>query len=287
MTERNIEKQVHSFDDVQKVIANDMRFKSKLGIGADAFATLRTSKMLQQIWDVGGVAATGATAAASTTVATSFFGTFWTTLGLATAATPVGWIVGAAAATGGAYYGVTRLFRGYAGSRVDEIPKFINTPIDLLGASLLDLLGSLAVKVAAIDGYIDPREQRVMKSYFVEVWGYDTDYVERTFELLLENVDKGRLAEMTKSLAEFVHANPDCNFSAIQKELAYLLQEIAEADGSIEESEEMAIERIIASLEEQNSYLSSFKRAAAAPISGATSAASWVANKIKRGEPEN
>lgn len=283
MTGTNLEEQIHSFDAVENVIANDVRFKSKLGIGADAFASMKAGKILQQIWDVGGVAATGAGAAASTTIAGTFFGSFWTTIGLATATTPIGWVIGAAAATGGAYYGVTRLFHSYSGSRVDVIPKFINTPIDVLGASLLDLLGSLAIKVAAIDGIIDTSERQSMRAFFVEEWGYDPVYVDSTFNLLEENADKSRLTEMTASLAEFAQANPDCRFSSIQSELIGLLQEIAEADGVLDEREEMAIERITNALAREASTLQSVKRTLYAPVEGAASAANWVAGKVWSG----
>lgn len=286
MTHRAIEQQVHSFDAVDQVIANEAKFKIKLGIGADAYASLRAGKFLQQLWDVGGVAATGAGAAASTTVASTFFGSIWTTVGLASAATPLGWVLGAAAATGGVYYGVTRLFHGYSESRVDVVPKFINTPIDLLAASLLDLLGSLAVKVAAMDGVIDAKEKLAMQSYFVEEWGYDPVYSANAFDLLIENEDKARLKEMTASLAEFVHANPDCKFAAIQKEVSALLEEIATADGTIDEREEMAIERIVASLREQNSMISSVKRTAAAPVAGVSNTAGWLARKVGLGKQD-
>ncbi|NIZ61969.1 hypothetical protein DL239_13390 [Sedimentitalea sp. CY04] len=276
-----IEEQMHSFDAVKGVVSNDLLFKSKLGIGADAYASLRTGKMLQQLWDVGGVAATGAGVAASTTVASTFFGSFLTAAGLVTAVTPIGWVVGAAAATGGVYYGVTRLFHSYSETRVEEIPKFINTPIDVLGAALLDLLGSLALKVAAIDGVIDPSERQAMRSHFVDAWGYDAAYVASALNVLEENIERTRLADMTASLAEFALANPDCNFTAIQSQIATLLEEIAAADGILDEREEMAIEKILNSLREQNSTLSSLKRTITSPVKGASSALGWVAGKFR------
>lgn len=60
---------------------------------------------------------------------------------------------------GGTFYEVSRLFRSYAGRRVDEIPKFINTGLDVLATSALDLLGSLAIKVALMDGTFDATER--------------------------------------------------------------------------------------------------------------------------------
>jgi uncharacterized tellurite resistance protein B-like protein len=256
MTSLTEEQQIHSFDDVKAVLANEERFKIKLGIGSKAFTSLKVGKLVGQLWHMGGAVGTGASVAASGTVATTFFGSFWTTIGLTTAATPIGWIVGAAFVSGGAYYGVSHLFRSYAGSRVDEVPKFLNTGLDVLAASTLDLLGSLALKVAAIDGHIDTSERSAMAEYFVAEWGYDSYYVEHALDVLQQNIDKARLTEMAGSLSEFSRHNPDCNFQAIKAELKKLLTEIAEADGHLDEREEMAIDRIENALHEGNSRIS-------------------------------
>lgn len=270
------EQQVHSFDEVKSVLANEERFKVKLGIGSDAFASLRAGKLVGQLWDFGGAVGTGATVATSGTVATTFFGTFWTSIGLATAVTPIGWVVAAAVASGGAYYGVSRLFKSYSGSRVDEVPKFLNTALDVLATSALDLLGGLALKVASIDGEIDHSERSAMEEYFVEEWGYDPLYVVHALDVLEQNVEKTRLSEMTATLAEFANTNPDCNFAAIQAEIRKLLVEIAEADGHLDEREEMAIERIENAFRKQNSLLNSIGKSMSAATAGAGAASSAV-----------
>ena len=152
-----------AFDDtgLEQVVADPLRFKQQLRIGEDAFTLLRAKKQLYALYETAGAAGTGAAIAGSSTVAGTFFAPTGLTamLGLATAATPVGWIVAAAVVAGGGYYGATRWFSSKTGAFVDMIPKYINTPIDVLGAALMDLLGSLALRVAAIDGRID-RPQR-------------------------------------------------------------------------------------------------------------------------------
>jgi uncharacterized tellurite resistance protein B-like protein len=273
------EEQIHSFDNVEHVVADSLRFKRKLSIGGDAYASIRIAKTLQQIWDVGGIAATGGAAAASTTVAGTFFATggWLSAIGLgAAAATPIGWVIGAAVASGGAYYGVTQLFRGYGESRVETIPKFINTPIDLLGASLMDLLGAFAVKVASIDGNIDEQEVDVIKQYFITDWGYDTKYTESALEVLLENSERSKITEMTKTFADFSRSNPDCNFDAIRKELISLLTAIAESDGKIDEREELAIDKIVQILDKEASVMTTVGEVAAAPAK----TGSWIAEKV-------
>lgn len=282
MKQLSKEQQVQSFDDVNSVLANEERFKVKLGIGSDAFASLRAGKLVGQLWDLGGAVGSGATVAASGYVATTFFGTVWTSIGLATAVTPIGWVVAAAVASGGAYYGVSRLFKSYTGSRIDEVPKFLNTALDVLATSALDLLGGLALKVASIDGEIDQSERSAMEEYFVEEWGYDPLYVVHALDVLQQNVEKTRLSEMTATLAEFANANPDCNFAAIQAEIRKLLVEIAEADGHLDEREEMAIERIEKAFNKHNSLSSSMGKSMSVVRSSTGAARNAVMSSASR-----
>lgn len=280
--------QIDSFDNIERVVADSLRFKQKLAIGGDAYASIRIAKSLQQIWDVSGVAATGAGVAASSTVAGTFFATggWMSAIGLgAVATTPIGWVIGAAVASGGAYYGVTRLFKGYGASRVESIPKFINTPIDLLGASLMDLLGAFALKIATIDGDVDLRETKLILDYFVKEWGYDASYAETALKVIEENSEKNKIAEMAKTFADFAKSNPDCNFDAIRTELINLLTQIAEADGTLDEREELAIEKIARVLDGEASMVASVTSAASSVGSVAAvpvKAGKWLYNKLSK-----
>lgn len=235
------------FDQIERVVSDPLRFKLRLGIGEDAYTSLRFKKTAQELWEVGGAAASGAGVAASPIVATTFFaskGGLLALVGLGTAATPIGWVVAAAVASGGAYYGVTRLIRSYSGSRVDTIPRFINTPIDVLGANLLDLIGSLAVCVARIDGELSESERSVIVGHFVGEWGFDPAYVEQALAVIAETTQGRTVKEVAGTLAKFQVDSPDCNAEAMRADLIRFLREIAEADGVLDEREEMAIERV-------------------------------------------
>jgi tellurite resistance protein len=234
------------FASVDRVVADPVRFKLRLGIGEDAYTSLRLKNNVLKVWDIGSWGGTGAAVASSKVVASTFFAPtgFMALIGLGTAATPVGWVVAAAVTSAGAYYGVTRLFGRYAGSRVDTIPKFINTPIDVLGAALLDLMGGLAIRVAAIDGYIDNREIETIVDHFVADWGMDRDYVEQALSVFQANIAKATIKELAGELAKFMTANPDCNATAMSATLTAFLRDIATADGRIDEREDLAIDAI-------------------------------------------
>lgn len=233
---------------VDFVVEDTNKFKLKLGIGEDAYASLKVAKTLQTIWDVKGAAGAGAAVASSSAVATTFFGGgggLLSAIGLgAAAATPVGWIMAAAVASGGAYYGAMRLASNYSGTRVQSIPKFINTPIDLLGATLFDMVGGIALKVASLSGEIDDTETEALINYFSEEWGISADYMEKAVPVIIPQVQTSRLKDMAKTLAEFQIDNPDCNPTAMRKDISQLLEEITQADGEVDEVEELAVEAV-------------------------------------------
>ena len=234
------------FATIDRVVADPVRFKLRLGIGEEAYASLRLKNNVLRVWDIGSWGGTGAAVASSKVVASTFFAPtgFMALLGLGTAATPVGWVVAAAVTSASAYYGVTRLFGRYAGSRVDTTPKFINTPIDVLGAALLDLMGGLAVRVAAIDGDIDDREIETIVDHFVADWGMDRGYVEQAVSVFQANIAKATIKELACELGKFMTANPDCNATSMSATLTAFLRDIATADGRIDEREDLAVDAI-------------------------------------------
>ena len=263
------------FSEVDRVVADPLRFKLKLGIGEDAYASLRIKKNLTNLWDLVGWGGTGATVAASPMVASAFFVPkgFMALLGFGAAVTPIGWVVAAAVTSAGAYYGVTRLFGGYEGSRVDKIPKFINTPLDVLGAALFDLMGGLAIRVANIDGQVDERETQAIVDYFVGEWGFDSVYIDQALAVLRANIPMASIKDLSRNLAKFQADNPDCNDAAMQAELLQFLREIAIADGMLDEREELAIDAIGLAMSNATADRHERLRKAARGLSGTASAA--------------
>ncbi|HEV2081839.1 MAG TPA: TerB family tellurite resistance protein [Brevundimonas sp.] len=235
-------------DDLECVVADALKFKRKLRIGGDAYKILKAKRGLQSIWDVGGVAITAGSVAASPIVAGTFFASSagWLSfIGIGVATTPIGWVLAAAVATGGAYYGVTRLVQKQTEAMVDTIPRFINTPIDLLGMQLLDMVGALALRVASIDGEVAPSERQAIERHFVDEWGYDPHYVSRALDVLTSTTDTVSVKAIAKMLAEFQAGNPDCNAVAMQAELMQFLRDVVAADGRIDEREELAVDAVM------------------------------------------
>lgn len=240
------------FTDVKTVIEEPLKFKLKLAIGEDAYGSLRLVNRVGEYWDNYGWATTGAAAAKTGIVATTFFAPtgLLGALGIGAAVTPVGWVIAAAVLTGGAAIGVKRFLNETSDSRVAVIPKFINTPIDLLAISLFDLIAPLALKVAAIDGHITDDERKWIKGYFINEWGYDGNFLDAGFKIIESKLDEFTIKELAASLAEFSKKNPDCNYPVMARDLVEFLKGVMEADGIIDEKEELAIEKIEAIFKE-------------------------------------
>ena len=225
---------------IDSPLSHPVYFKKELHIGQAAYRSLRIKKRVFELLRPLGAAGVGATVAGSSAVATTFFPAgILGALGLATAATPIGWVIGTAVFSGAAWTFVARKLDSLTSNRVVEIPRFINTPLDLLAVSIFDLVCSLAVKLATIDGEFHARERVRIARYFVETWGYD----ERFVKLAIEMVSESELgfSDLVENLVEFTRSNPDCNAPAISQNILAFLREVAEASGGVSESERRAL----------------------------------------------
>ncbi len=270
-------------NDVDLVVEDANKFKIKLRIGEDAYATLRKKQTLKTLLSVKGAGAIGGVAAASPVVATTFFGGgggFLSFLGIGAAAvTPIGWVVAAAVGSGAAYYGVMQLFSKHTSSRVDIIPKFINTPIDLLGATIFDMMAGLGLKVAYFSEEIDDYERGAIVNYFADEWGISRDYTTKALPLIENQIKKMKLKDMAASLAEYQLDNPDCNPTAMKGDIMQFLNEIAHADGNFDEREEAAIEIVERQLDAQFSTYNQIWRTASKTTGNISNMASGLFRK--------
>jgi len=235
-----------SFQDIDTIVVEPLRFKAKLAIGEDAYTSLRVKNTVIQVWDVAGVATTAAVVAKSSVVASTFFApTGWlAALGIGTAVTPIGWVVAAGVVTGGAWFGITRHLKRASASKVTVVPNFINTPLDVLALGLFDLMAPLALKVAAADGGVDELRRQQLDDYFVGEWGYDADFVDAGIQHIESRLGEVSIADLAHTLAEFASQNRDCNFNMMSREIIEFLHDVAAANGVVEDSEENAIAEI-------------------------------------------
>ena len=234
------------FEDIDRIVVEPLKFKVKLAIGEDAYTSLKVKNAVVQAWDVAGVATTAAVVAKSSVVASTFFAPagWLAVFGIGAAVTPIGWVVAAGVVTGGAWYGITRHLKKNAASKVTVVPNFINTPLDVLALGLFDLMAPLALKVAAVDGVVDPLRRQRLDNYFVGEWGYDADFVDAGIHHVETRLGEVSVQQLAQTLAEFASQNRDCNFRSMAQEMLEFLREISSAGGSDGSADAYAIAEI-------------------------------------------
>lgn len=192
------------------------------------------------------MAGTAAAIAKSSVVASTFFAPsgLLALVGFGTAITPIGWILAAAVASGGAWAGASKYVKTQSKNKVTVIPNFINTPMDVLALALFDLMAPLALKVACADGIVDDSEKAFISSYFVKEWGYSEQFITDAISLAENNLPQFKVEILALSLAEFQKENPDCNYKEMTYEVIAFLNGVMESDGKIAKKEELAIQKI-------------------------------------------
>lgn len=236
------------------VVRDELRFKGKLAIGENAYKSLRTANIVRKYWDLFGAMGGGATMASSPFIASTFFAPqgLLGLLGFATAATPIGWIVAAGVLSGGIWYGVMKTLNGATEDRITVIPKFINTPIDVLAATLFSYMAPIALKMAAADGLISEDERLRIREYFVNDWGLDSRYVDHGLPIVESHLAKYDIAEVAETFAKYKQINPDCNYSRMVNDQIDFLREVMEIDGQIDEREQELLAKISEIFEQKN-----------------------------------
>ncbi|WP_431050568.1 hypothetical protein [Roseateles sp. L2-2] len=220
---------------VDQVVADPLRFKAKLAIGEAAYASLRMINRGREVWDVLGAAGAGA-AVAKTGMVASLLGA---------SATPIGWVALAALASGGACYGMYRLLSSTKGDRVIEIPKYLNTPLDTLGLALFDLIAPLSLRLAAVDGEVEPAERQYLIDHLIADWGLNRAFVEQSVAAVEARLGGSELEAMAVEGAGFLHLNPDCNHAAIAKDLGVFMRGMLEAGGPLTPEETASLDTVV------------------------------------------
>ena len=244
------------FEDIDTIVAEPLNFKAKLAIGEDAYTSLKVKNAAYQAWEVAGVATTAVVVAKSSVVASTFFAPtgFLAAIGIGTAVTPIGWVIAAGVVTGGAWVGITRYLKKASANRVTVIPKFINTPLDVLALGLFDLLAPLALKVAEVEGRVDDGDRKLIADYFVKEWGYDSRFVGEGIKYTESKIGGISVKDLAKTLVEFTGANPDCNFKMMSEEILVFLRGIGEVDSKVDQRREAEIDKIETVFKSANRY---------------------------------
>jgi hypothetical protein len=234
------------FEEGTEVLVQEpLKFKAMLGIGERAYGLLRTREHMSTFSEAIGFGATASSVAASGAVAGMFFassGFMASTLsaiGLgATAVTPVGWVIAAGVISGGAYIGVSRMFEKSKDTGLVVVPKYINTPLDVIAAALIELMLPVSLKMAHAGNGMTSAERQAIEAYFTDFWGYSSGFVARLVDEYQEQLDSVSYERLAESLGKYCADSKDCDKEAIMSGFVTHLREVIEADGVIDAEEQ-------------------------------------------------
>ena len=248
-----------------KIVAQPAHFLLRLRYG-EATGLSRLIKPTLTGIKAAKAAQAGAAAAASPAVATTLFAhtatggiVGWLGLGAA-AATPVIWVVAAAAAAGVASYGVSRA--SGTPRRTAQVPLELDTELDRLAEDLFDLIGALAVRVAAIDGAVDAAERDLLHQLFTGEWGYATGFVTTGLDRLAAASETVTVADTARKVATFLVTSADCNADAMLADLTGSLHTLSLADGRLDERETLAVDAAVRVFAEELGFRRATERTA-------------------------
>ena len=229
------------FADTPSVIDDEFKFKAKLGIGDEHFTYLNNTKNLV---DVGGSLLSGVGIGGITAAA------WYTTLGVGgklllavgIGSSPVGWVVGATALGVAGTYGLTRaknkFFKKAEDDLVTKVPKFLNTPLDLLGLSLATLMLPVSVRMAHADGNFCSIERSQMLEYFIGEWGYNPEFIEKLTQAQEAKMDEFSYKEYAKTLKSVSGKTSEFKIDQLKEEIYNFQRQIILMDGEIHPDEE-------------------------------------------------
>jgi len=234
-------------EDPPSVIKDSLKFKVKLDIGEEAYTYLNNARnFLDWLGSLGAGVGTGSFAGMAWYTTLGIFSKAALVIGLTT--TPVGWFIGAGALGAITVYAGAKFKRVITKKEEDQlytkIPKYINTPLDILGVSLCALLLPVAMKVAKSDGTLCEKEYAVITNYLVDEWGYHPDYIKNAMIEQDESLDFFDYYQYGEVLIQATNHHNEIKIDVLERELLRFLNDIINADGEAKPEEVAEINRL-------------------------------------------
>jgi len=235
------ELQSPNHEDEPPIIDSPLQFKAKLNIGDEAYAYLSKA---DNIIDFSIKLSAGLGGGALAGVA--WFATLGPFAKLAflvgVTSTPVGWIVGVGALSSVLAYGLMKAREKTKDTTSITIPKHLNTPLDLLGQSVISLILPATVKMAMIDGRLCENERKVLGDYLAQEWGFNRCFIVNALteqERLITEFDYEQYRQLVIAATCAVK---EIKYEVIKEDLLTILTEVMKADGNISPEEEIELE---------------------------------------------
>lgn len=165
--------------------------------------------------------------------------------------TPVGWFLAGAIASGTMWHFVRKRFLK-DDRKVRKSPKCINTPLDMLAVSLLDLMVPSMLRVAKADGETRDKEREVIFEVLQFNWGFNPLFVEAALKCIEDTLENyTEIDDLASNLAKFARSCPDIDERKFCNHLVQRLERIARSDSLEDPEETETILRVGRSIDQQ------------------------------------
>ena len=233
----SIDDELASFfnEEPAQVIADSKQFRLKLGIGMDAYKTL------SKVCDIAPLLSGGAIGTSAGLVGLQGSAGLLGFIGLGS--TPVGWVALAGVVGASAFYGGSQLLKKAKQGAVEEIPKYINSPVDVIASSILFFIAPIVFKLAKLDGRISDEEKAFIHEYFVDEWGFDKTYINAQLAALIEASDTVNFDEICLKIDELVKTG-DVNKNQLITHVVELSEKLCQIDQSEHDETQLQIDAL-------------------------------------------
>lgn len=227
-----------------------IQFKAKLNIGDEAFEYLsKADNFIEFSKIIAGGIGGGSVFTLAWLATLGPIAKFALLVGFTS--TPIGWIVGASALSAVFAYGLMRARGKSKDATTISIPKYLNTPLDLLGQTVLSLILPATVKMAHSDGHLCENERKMLCDYFSQEWGFNRYFVANAIveqESLIADFDYEQYRQL---LIAATCADKEIKYDVVKNELLIILADVMNADGHISPEEERELEKLSTIINEQ------------------------------------
>jgi hypothetical protein len=230
------------FDDIEteKIVEIPERFKIKLGLDERSYKYLNSAKNLKEFLEVLLAGSAGGLSGYLYGLnGITFFKSLLVVIGYTT---KFSLLVGTVSAGGGVFLAgiliVKYLYNKADSLAMDRIPKFINTPIDILGASVLDILLYPAVKISLADGHFSYSEVRFIVDNIYNDWGISRDYCKKSIKNIFQTIHDYDYKITYDMVVSVCGDNKNINKHGLFEDICLLVEGISFADGDLSAAEQ-------------------------------------------------
>lgn len=237
------ELQSTNHEDEPPIIDCPLQFKAKLNIDDEAYAYLSKADNFSE-FSIKLSAGVGGSALAGVVWISSLGPLAKLALLVGVTSTPIGWIVGAGALSTVLAYGLIKAKKKMKDATSIRIPKHLNTPLDILGQTVISLILPAAVKMALIDGRLCENERKVLGDYLAQEWGFNRHFIANALteqERLIGDFDYEQYRQL---VIAGTCTDKEIRYEMVKEELLVILTEVMKADGSISPEEEIELDKL-------------------------------------------